>query len=88
MIPRVSPCRSCAASAAGTRSGTDLAESEYVDNGAIQSPASYESTSSIANAEETRWFILNKDTLSAKNIVYGAATDQINNYDITSSALE
>ncbi len=77
-------------SANESRSGTDLAESEYVDNGNVDAPGCYESTVSIANAEETRYFVLNKGTLSETKIQYGQfiASDYSAVYDFTEMCLE
>ncbi|MCR4874884.1 MAG: S8 family serine peptidase [Clostridia bacterium] len=85
----------CAAGNQGTsadesRSGTDLAESEYVDNAAVDSPGSFESTVSIANAEETRYFVLNKGTSSETKVQYGMFIDSDYSavYDFTEMCLE
>ena len=45
-------------SAQGSESKTDKAPSEYVDNSAVSSPASYNESISIANATEAHWFTL------------------------------
>ena len=76
-----------ATSATKSRTTSGLAESEYVDNSSIQSPASFESTLSIANAEETHWFVLNKGTANEREITYGKASNTEVLYDFTTDAL-
>ena len=54
-------------SAYGGKNGTNLATSEYVDNAAIGSPASYDETISIGNVQELCWFEVGGNKISYTN---------------------
>ncbi|MBE5763431.1 MAG: hypothetical protein E7338_04335 [Clostridiales bacterium] len=61
-------------SAYGGDNGTNLATSEYVDNAAIGSPASYEETIAVGNVAEKRWIEVDGEKITYNNALNTAET--------------